>query len=117
MSRRARTRISVRQWGLPAGCHGGTPDFATLREVVDPKVRTRPFEKLPRRLQREIVAERIGRQRTFRMWMLGRGVITRKAAQEAVRQGTPVGLALLRIERQMIALVTAEAERRRRRRH
>ncbi len=109
----SRLRIPKRQWDLPAGIHERSARPASLREVADPAVRTIPFHALSRRRQVELVILRIRRQRRFRLLTFGgTAVITKKRAIEALRGRTPLGEALLGIERTLLGTLQEEASRR-----
>lgn len=111
-----RVRIPRDQWALAAGIHSSTGRRATLREVVDPAVETRSFDTLSRRRQAEIVAARIRRQKRFRLWTFGTAPVTKRRAIDAVLSRTPLGEALIALERRILASVAEETARRRRRR-
>ncbi len=110
----SRTRIPNEQWTLPAGIHRTSGLSATLREIADPDVPTVGFDALSRRRRAELVAERIRRQARFRLWMLGRGYVSKRQAIDAVRARTPLGETLIRVEQRLIDFVATEARRRRR---
>jgi hypothetical protein len=100
---------------LAAGIHPSTSRHATLREVVDPRVETRSFDELSRRRQAEIVAARIRAQKRFRLWVFGTAPVTKRRAIDAVLSRTPLGEALIAVERRILASLAEETARRRRR--
>lgn len=110
-----RVRIPRDQWVLAAGIHPSTGRQATLREVVDPRVETRSFDELSRRRQAEIVAARIRGQKRFRLWVFGNPPVTKRRAVDAVLSRTPLGEALIAVERRILASLAQETARRRRR--
>ena len=110
-------RIPRDQWVLAAGIHPSTGRHATLRELVDSRVETLPFDQLSRRRQAEIVAARICRQKRFRLWVFGTAPVTKQRAIDAVLSRTPLGEALIAVERRILASLVEETSRRSRRRH
>jgi len=111
-----RVRIPRDQWALAAGIRPSTGRQATLREVVDPSVETRSFDELSRRRQAEIVAARIRGQKRFRLWVFGTAPVTKQRAIDAVLSRTPLGEALIAVERRILASLAEETSRRSRRR-
>lgn len=107
---RARSPIPAKQWRLPAGYHAdGRP--ASLTRVVDPKTPTIDGDRLSAGQRAALAALRIGRQKAFRVGVLGNGVVTKRRALKEVKAGTPLGLALVDIEHRAIRLMREWAER------
>jgi hypothetical protein len=117
-ARRKRTRIPRKQWALPAGIHRATGTQASLTQVIDRRVPTVSFPDLSKRRQAELVITRIRKQRRFDLWIMGasRARISKTRAIQEVAKRTPLGEALIRVEENLIRIVSAEARRRERER-
>ena len=104
--------VALSQLDLPAGYLVDSVRHATLREVIDPRVPTRPMGALSHHELAELVLARLETDPTeFKIRMLDTtGVIDRQRAIEEVRARTPIGSALMNIEMRFVRLLT-ERER------
>src|SRR4051812_30117975 len=98
------SQIPAKQWSLPAGYHpNGRP--AALAHVVDPARPTIDGDQLTDAQRAALAMLRIERQKTFRIGVLGTGVVTKRRALKEVRNGSPIGVALVDIEHRAIRLM------------
>ena len=98
------------QWDMPAGFR---PDgqFATLKEVVDPKVPTLSLAEVSPEQRAELVVKRIERQPDFRVTMFPAGDIDKDRAIAEVKAQSKVGRTLTEIEQRVIANLVERAAR------
>jgi hypothetical protein len=102
-------RIPPEQWDFPAGYTADGKRLANLREMIDPKVPTMSLAQLNPEQRAELVAERIARQPTFQLAMVGAGVLYKDRAISEVKAQTEVGRALMEIEQNAIHMLVEEA--------
>lgn len=101
--------IPARQLNLPAGFSGDGKKMVPLRDVLSPEVPTRDFAELSPPQQAQLTAERIRRQRRFKIGMVGAGVIDKKRAIAEVKANTHVGRTLVEIEQRTIRMLKEKA--------
>src|SRR6266516_8038966 len=65
------TRISARQLSLPAGFSADGSSMVPLRDVLSPHVPTMELTQLSQTQQADLTAERIRRQKRYKMGMFG----------------------------------------------
>ncbi|HKP46338.1 MAG TPA: hypothetical protein VJT50_07040 [Pyrinomonadaceae bacterium] len=100
--RRRRVRFPAKQWDMPAGYCADGSGQASLRDVVDPEVATLQLSDLTLNQRAALVVQRIERQSTIELAMIGAGMIDKTRAITEVKNKTRVGRLLIEIEHQMI---------------
>lgn len=87
---------------MPAGYCADGSGQASLRDVVDPEVATLQLSDLTLNQRAALVVQRIERQSTIELAMIGAGMIDKTRAITEVKNKTRVGRLLIEIEHQMI---------------
>jgi hypothetical protein len=101
---------------LPAGYYVEGGEIATLRDVLSPDVPTVDGDQLTEANRTELALLRVEAQPNLQLAVRGL-VLDRGRALEEIRNGSPLGLILVKVEHRAIELLrqNAEAQRRRRR--
>lgn len=99
------TSVPGRQLSLPAGFSADGKTIVSLRDVLSPRTPTLELNQLSLAQQASLTAERIRRQRKYKMGMVGFGVLDKKTAIEQVNAQTPVGRTLVEIENRTLRML------------
>lgn len=95
--------IPQEQWELPAAFLPDHSRFATLKEMVDPSVRTTSsLGELTEDQRADLVAKRIEAQPNFSVSLLGIGTIDKPRAIAEVKARSKIGKALIEIEQRVL---------------
>lgn len=108
---RSVVRIPQQQLGLPAGYTADGKKLVPLRDVISPDKATIELSQLSPDQQARLTAERIRRQRRFRMGMVGVGVLNKKRAIEEVNAQSDVGQTLVEIENRALRMLIEQARK------
>lgn len=103
--------IPQQQWEMPAGFSADGKKLATLRDVASPETATLEIPQLSTAQKVKLTAERIRRQRKYKMGMVGGGVIDRARAIAEVEAQSDVGRTLTEIELRTIHMLTEMARK------
>lgn len=96
---------------LPAGYHKKGGHVATMAQVTDPRTPTVDGPKLTPAQEKQLTLARIALQKDVQFGTLDGGIVDKGRALKEVQEETPLGKALIEIERRTIAMVREYAER------
>jgi hypothetical protein len=106
----APSRVPPRQWELKAGYRADGSGMLSLRDLLAaPETDTRGLSDLTEAEQAELTAERIRGQRTFRIELVGVGVLDKERAIAEVRALSSAGRTLIEIEKRALRMVIEDA--------
>ena len=112
--RRAAARVAAlpaAQRYLPAGYHEKGGHVATMAQVTDPKTPTVDGPRLTPEQAKQLTLARIALQRDVRFGTLDGGIVDKGRALREVQEETPLGKALIEIERRTMEMVREYAKR------
>jgi hypothetical protein len=94
-------------WDMPAGYLLDGSRVASLREVIDPEIPTKPLEKLSQHDLAVLVGRRLmDKKRVFSVRMLGvSGIIDKERAIIEVMELSQIGIHLIEVEKRFIRLL------------
>jgi hypothetical protein len=106
-AQRGRSKVEKLQLDIPASFLADGSRFATLREVIDPSVPTRPLDRLSQHELASLVVHRLENDdKEFMIRMLGvPGIIDKARAIGEVKALSHIGVHLIDIERRFIRML------------